>query len=385
MTKRMTQAEFIAKAEQLHNGKYTYEKTVYTLSAAKIIVGCPIHGDFSVTANNHVSKSNLCGCPACGGTKKQSYADFLRAARNIHGDKYDYTQVQYAGTQVPVRIICPQHGEFMQSPTRHTQGRGCHQCGGTKRMCMSEAVAAANVRHNEYYSYELVDLTAKYTDEVNIVCPRHGNYTQVMKYHVSRGWGCPACATRSSVPENEIAEFLSQYTTVERRNRKIIAPKEIDIWLPTYNIGIEYNGVFWHTESRVGNLHRVKWQMAQQATIRLIQIFSDEWEHKKDIVKARLLAFLGKAAKWDARKLSIKTIPWQVAKVFLSVTHLQGAGPAGTAYGLYDRDQLVAVATFGKSRTGSMTGKRKANEYEVLRYASQGLVRGGFSKILKVL
>lgn len=181
--------------------------------------------------------------------------------------------------------------------------------------------------------------------------------------------------------EEEIATFLEQFTTVERRNRALIAPKEIDIWLPEFNIGIEFHGLFWHTTDRVGKLHKEKWQLAQKADIRLVQIFEDEWLNKQNIVKARLLAFIGKAEKRDARKLELCTVQWKDAKEFLISTHIQGAGPVGTAYGLYEDEALVAVATFGRSRSGAMTGAKKEGEYEVLRYASTGTVRGGFTRL----
>ena len=127
MTKRLTNQEFIEKATRLHGGKYDYSKVVYTVSAAKITIICPLHGDFDITANNHVSQSNLCGCPECGGTKKVSADSFVERAKEAHGDKYDYSKVIYAGTQKTVEIICQDHGSFWQTPTRHMQGRGCQK------------------------------------------------------------------------------------------------------------------------------------------------------------------------------------------------------------------------------------------------------------------
>lgn len=381
MAKRLTNQEFIAKANKLHGGKYDYSKVVYTVSAAKITVICPLHGDFDVTANNHVSQSNLCGCPTCGGTKKVTKAEFLQKARDVHGDKYTYQEVAYKGTQVAVEIRCPEHGSFWQTPTRHMQGRGCHKCGGTKRMDMREALSKACLVHRNEYDYSQVSLSASYSDAVTILCRKHGPFMLPMKYHVVRGWICPSCSCRSSRPEQAIADFLSQFTTVEQRNRSILGPKEIDIWLPEHNIGIEYHGLYWHTTRRVGNAHKEKWLLAQQAGLRLVQIFEDEWLNKQDIVKNRLLAFLGKAEKRDARKLKLENVAWGEAKKFLNATHIQGAGSVGTAYGLYEGEELVAVATFGKSRSGAMTGARVEGEYEVLRYASLGTVRGGFTRL----
>jgi hypothetical protein len=213
-------------------------------------------------------------------------------------------------------------------------------------------------------------------------CAEHAVEVEAHPHNVLRGANpCPKCNHMKSGKEEEIASFLEQYTWVERRNRAVIAPKEIDIWLPEFNIGIEFHGLYWHTTNRVGKTHREKWELAQRAGVRLVQIFEDEWLNKQDIVKARLLAFIGRSEKRDARKLTLKNVVWREAKVFLNATHIQGAGPAGTAYGLYEDDVLVAVASFGKSRSGAMTGARKEGEFEVLRYASTGSVRGGFTRL----
>jgi hypothetical protein len=115
----------------------------------------------------------------------------------------------------------------------------------------------------------------------------------------------------------------------------------------------------------------------------LIQIFEDEWVDKPDVVKARLRALLGVGRKMHARKTQLRNIPFSQAREFLNARHTQGAGVACMAYGLYDADELVAVATFGRSRTGGMTVQRETNTWEVYRYASEGTVVGGFGKLLK--
>jgi hypothetical protein len=183
--------------------------------------------------------------------------------------------------------------------------------------------------------------------------------------------------------EQELSDFLAVYTSVERHNRKILAPKEIDIWLPEFNIGVEYHGLYWHTTNRVGNLHREKYDLSVASGVRLIQIFEDEWVNKKELVKERLLAFIGKSKVYNARSLQIKQLSMKEVRPFLVSKHVQGAGVSSLNYGLFDKEELVAVATFGKSRSGAMTGAKVEGEWEVARYASTGRVRGGFSKLLK--
>ena len=381
MTKRLTQEEFIQKAITAHNNKYNYSKVIYTRSADKIVVTCPEHGDFKVTANNHVSKSNLCGCPECYGNKKLTLKDFIEKSKKTHGDKYDYSNVVWGNSQQHITIICPKHGEFKQTPTRHMHGRGCQKCGGTNLLATEALILSANKVHDGFYDYSLIPKTAKKTDKVPIVCPAHGQFEQQLKTHINNKYGCPSCSATKSKPEDELANFLGLYTKVVRRNRVVLAPKEIDIWLPEYNLGVEFHGLYWHTDKKVGKQHRHKWELAEKAGIRLIQIFSDEWTGKQDIIKSRLLAMLGKCETRQARKLVSTQIDSDCAREFLQSVHIQGAGKASKYYGLYDNDLLVAVASFASSRLGNMAKTKVEDEWEVIRYASIGRINGGFSKL----
>lgn len=382
MAKKLTQIEFIQKAQDLHKGRYTYENTVYVRSADKIEVTCPEHGSFYVTANNHISQSNLCGCPKCYGNKKLTFEDFVAKSRIVHNDKYDYTKAEYTNSQKHINIVCPVHGTFAQTPTRHMAGRGCQDCGGTKRVKLESLIANAAITHSGYYDYSGVTKGAKATDNVKIVCPLHGEFTQKLKLHINREYGCPKCGQRSK-HEDAIADYLAQHTIVERRNKKLLSGKEIDIWLPALNIGVEFHGLYWHTYNRVGNLHRLKWRLAEKAGIRLIQIFEDEWINKRAIVEARLLAIIGKSETYNARQLELRKVGMGDIREMLEVTHIQGAGVSSINYGLFEGEKVIAVATFDTARTGAMTKTKDTDTWEVVRYASIGRVRGGFSKLFK--
>ena len=382
MAKKLTQEEFVKKANELHNDKYGYENTVYVRSADKIEVTCPTHGAFHVTANNHISLSNLCGCPQCYGNKKITALEFVSKASLIHENKYDYSKVSFTNSQKHVTITCPTHGDFDQTPTRHLAGRGCQKCGGTARQKTEELIKRAIEAHDGFYGYSKVGKGIRSTDNVIITCPIHGDFEQKLKLHINREYGCPRCGQKSK-GENELAEFLSNYARVERRNKKVLDGKEIDIWLPEYGIGVEFHGLYWHTQDKVGNLHRLKWELAQKAGVRLIQVFSDEWENKQDIVKARLLAIVGASKTYNARQLILRKVSMGDIRPMLESTHIQGAGLSSVNYALFEGETVIAVATFNKSRSGAMVRTNNENEWEVVRYASIGRVRGGFSKLFK--
>lgn len=110
--------EFIRAARQVHGNKYYYTKVKYKSARQKVEVVCLKHGSFFVTPNNHISKKS--GCPKCGvGRMRSTTEDFIRRAREVHGDKYDYSESVYTNTRTKLKIICPKHGEFYQTPKIH--------------------------------------------------------------------------------------------------------------------------------------------------------------------------------------------------------------------------------------------------------------------------
>lgn len=325
-------------------------------------------------------------------TARRSYNNqisFVNAATLKHESKYTYAKAEYKNAHIKVVITCPEHGDFSMSPTNHIQGKGCNECANIKngeeqRKNPNVFIADAIKIHGDAFDYtETVYTHAK--AQIAIRCNKHPEkllYQQASN-HLSGQNPCSKCGTATSKAEQEIKEFMEQYAVVENPNKILLAPYDIDMWLPEYNMGIEYHGLYYHTTNKRGKLHRTKWEMAQKAGIRLVQIFEDEWINKQEIVKNRLLSFIGHGTKYNARQTILHPIMWGKAKEFLNATHIQGAGPVGSAYGLFIKDELIAVATFGKKRSGAMTGAREEGKYEVLRYASTGNVRGGFSKLYK--
>lgn len=141
MSKRLTSEEFIKKAKQLHNGRYDYSESVYVDSRSKLTIICPEHGRFEQRASSHLSGN---GCPKCARiwtdehkqnlqrssreSRGMTTDEWIKRARNVHGDKYDYSQVIYVNQKTYVKIICPEHGLFEQNPDAHIRGCGCRLC-----------------------------------------------------------------------------------------------------------------------------------------------------------------------------------------------------------------------------------------------------------------
>ena len=124
---RMGFDEFIKRAKKIHKGKYSYIRDTFSKNDMETIIICPKHGEFPQTPDSHLHGH---GCPKCKAEKlsklrKEEFGDFIENAKKIHGDKYDYSKVKYIDSKTSVEIICPKHGEFLQSPRVHLRGGGC--------------------------------------------------------------------------------------------------------------------------------------------------------------------------------------------------------------------------------------------------------------------
>ena len=114
--------EFIEKCVKIHGNKYFYNKVNYINNYSKIILECPLHGDFSQTPNNHLMGQ---GCLKCSGNHKMSNLEFIKMSNDIHLNKYLYEKVNYTNCETKVEITCKKHGSFNQTPYRHLKGDGC--------------------------------------------------------------------------------------------------------------------------------------------------------------------------------------------------------------------------------------------------------------------
>ncbi len=132
MPKVVTKEEFLIKASQVHNNKYDYSKVEFTLSKEKVIIICPIHGEFIQCFSDHVHNGhgcNKCGREEYGIRQRCTTKEFIEKAKLKHGDKYDYSLVNYVDRKTEITIICSLHGEFQQRPTNHlNQHSGCFKC-----------------------------------------------------------------------------------------------------------------------------------------------------------------------------------------------------------------------------------------------------------------
>jgi hypothetical protein len=135
LMKVLKKEDFIDKSIKLHGDKYDYSNVNYINSRTKIDILCPKHVIFAQKPNSHLNGS---GCPNCVGVKKKVLQEFINDAIKIHGDKYDYSNVNYINNSTKVAINCKKHGEFLQTPHIHLNGSGCSICYGTSNKTLTK-------------------------------------------------------------------------------------------------------------------------------------------------------------------------------------------------------------------------------------------------------
>ncbi len=247
----MNTEEFIEKAVAKHGNKYDYSKVKYVGTSTPVCIICPEHGEFWQRPNNHLNGRgcNKCGLKLRGEKRRRSYEDFIEKAKKVHGDKYDYSEVNYTTCKDKVTIICPEHGEFLITPDNHLQGQGCPVCRYIKsasaiRKNLNDVIDDFKRVHGDKYDYSRVTYKNNKT-KVRIICPEHGEFWQTPDNHI-KGKGCPHCSqsklessTRDFLVENGI-EFVEQkgFDWLRYKN-----PMKLDFYLPEYNVAIECQGI----------------------------------------------------------------------------------------------------------------------------------------------
>jgi hypothetical protein len=238
--KKLTTQEFIQKAKNIHGDKFDYGKVEYIKSREKIIIICQNHGEFLQAPNDHLKGS---GCYNCAKNKKSNTEDFKNKANKVHNGIYDYTNVVYSGWNNKIDIICHTHGIFQQTPNNHLNGKGCHKCGGGKKLTKQEFIEKATKIHNDLYEYSLIDYINTEID-IKIICKKHGVFNQ-RPYNHLLGKGCPIC--KFSKGELKILNFLNKNKIKNIPQKTFEGCKfktnlEFDFYLPEYNTCIEYDG-----------------------------------------------------------------------------------------------------------------------------------------------
>lgn len=245
--KKLTTEEIIERGKQIYGDKYDFSKINYVDYYTKIVVICPKHGEFEIRTDHFFEGK---GCPKCGterGARKNSLTkeEFIEKAKDVHGDKYNYSNVEYINAKNKVCIICPEHGEFYQTPDSHIHGANCPKCNTVRnyKYSIKEFVEKSKKIHGDKYDYSKAEYV-NYKTPLCIICQEHGEFWQKPKEHF-KGCGCPSCD--ESKLEREVKLFLEKNDIKYEREKRFEwlrykYPLVIDFYLPDYNIAIECQG-----------------------------------------------------------------------------------------------------------------------------------------------
>lgn len=259
MAKKLTTEQFIERARNKHGDLYDYSETIYDGKDCKVKIICKKHGNFHCNPSDHSVKGS--GCQKCAG---MGYLEnpldyFIERADIIHKNKYDYTKFIYKTAKTKSIVVCPIHGDFKVHPNNHLNKSGCPDCRGDK---ISQTRISSNPDeniyeklkkiHNNKYTYPPqpnIDRNNKH--KLTIICPIHGEFTQILINHFYRGCGCEKCGNnRLSKGEKRIEEFLFEYNINHIREysfegcineltgRKLF----FDFYIPEHNTCIEFQG-----------------------------------------------------------------------------------------------------------------------------------------------
>lgn len=243
----MDEDYFKERGAIIHGDKYNYSKVKYINSATKVCIICPIHGEFWQRPNDHICGK---GCAKCvWDRQKNKTENFIERSRKIHGEKYDYSLVNYERVDKKIKIICPIHGVFEQTPNSHLVGQGCVKCShDAKRRTTKQFIEEARKVHGDKYEYSLVDYRQSF-EKIKIICPTHGVFEQAPHHHLE-GRGCPLCS--SSQGEEAISRILDKYNIEYSTQYKVLLSLtlfgrneelRVDFYLPKQNVIIEFNGI----------------------------------------------------------------------------------------------------------------------------------------------
>lgn len=234
---------FIARAKKVHNNKYSYRKTHYIHNKLKVTITCPIHGDFEQRGDFHLRGH---GCPMCCYNSKIDTKEFIKRCKEIYGnDMYSYEKSIYTKGLDDITVNCSIHGEFTKHASQILRGHGCPSC-GRKYVPKKQLIAQFRQIHGDKYDYSLINYT-KMKQHIEIICPKHGKFTQYIPHHLKGSGcsQCFTSSGETNIIkylEDHGQEFEYEKMFSDCRNVSNNYPLRFDFFLPDKKLIIEYDG-----------------------------------------------------------------------------------------------------------------------------------------------
>jgi hypothetical protein len=256
--------EFIDKSIELHGDKYDYSKVEYNRSNQKITIICKKHGEYQQYPMVHIRGNG--GCKECKKTSlslinTKTTDKFINDALLIHGNKYDYSKVNYKNNKTQIIIICKEHGDFLQQPNNHLTGNGCIKCSGTYKYSNEEFINKAIELHGDKYDYSKVDYLGMNV-KITIICKKHGDFILYPIKHLHRKQDCPKCLLIKKYSKVSISylDFISKLYNIKINHGENSSEFKIpnskfkaDGYCEETNTIYEFHGTIYHGDPRCCN------------------------------------------------------------------------------------------------------------------------------------
>jgi len=297
--------KYINKAKLIHNNKYDYSKItleIFTGTMKKYEVGCPIHGFWYVSLDNHIIKKS--NCPKCKGFNL-TFLEKIEQAKKIHNERYDYSLIlKDFNTNKKVPIICKIHGQFKQLWTNHVhQSQGCPECKINRSPILIEEIKERILNLNTGLEYDWDSYFGYFDNRFRIKCQKHGWFNQQVSNHL-QGQRCKKC--NNSKGEENIEKFLLENSIdfiTQKSFENCINPKtgkklRFDFYLPKLNTCIEYDGELHYISvkyfggekefERIKEMDLIKNEFCKKEGINLLRISYLEFKNIIGILKKQI-------------------------------------------------------------------------------------------------
>lgn len=337
---------------------------------------------------------NNSGCPFCS-TRPTILPGFNdletrnpEVAKDWHPTKNDCPASQVLpGARKRAWWLCYTCGREWEASVKDragSKGAGCPSCRGRLRGLATNGPVTDEQLIREWHpgnGQPISDFSPKSNFKAKWVCDRGHEWEATIHDRTQRGTKCKQCGSGgTSDAEKELRRFVQSLGVQVTAHVRSVAPRfEYDIAVPDKKMLVEYNGLYWHAEDKKpgGRLyHARKTEAAERAGHRLLHIWEDDWRDRRSVVEKMIARKLGvsQEERYNARSLRMEEVSGSAARSFLEENHIQGPVPGSLRLGLFAGSRLVALMLFRS---------RKAGTWELARYATDGIVRGGFTRLIR--
>jgi len=212
--RKLTTNDFIERSKNIHGDIYLYNNTNYEASNKKVTITCPMHGDFSLRASDHIGGPKR-GCSECKKLTANTTFNgaittekFIKLSKKVHGNNYDYDKAIYTHAKKKITITCPEHGDFSMLPSSHySKNQGCSACAGRAKTSTKEFIEKSVFLFEDRFDYsKTYYINAK--TKVTLICKEHGEFKVQPNNHLGGNGGCTYCSGRGDINNEDLIARL---------------------------------------------------------------------------------------------------------------------------------------------------------------------------------